>query len=175
MQRQRRPDLYDNDPVPCPRCLTFIKRVASERELQTGIQEMIQPLQGMAPALARDGSGPCCSDCPAADTLHRLLNPEADPRGFEDFVAAASTTFCPIPYTEPCDAEESGPNRSTAMTWRMVRVAVGNDRRDQLRCPGLPLGLCMNGLVAVSEKGDLELHWEWLKKNGLWWDHEEEE
>jgi hypothetical protein len=33
----------------------------------------------------------------------------------------------------------------------------------------------MNGLVAVSEKGDLELHWEWLKKNGLWWDHEEEE
>ncbi len=41
------------------------------------------------------------------------------------------------------------------------------DRRDQLRAPGLPMGLCLNGVVPVSSPGDFELHWKWLENKGL--------
>ena len=172
--RRRRPDLYDNDPEPCPRCLTFLDQAAAGYDLETGIQEMVQPLPRLAPALARDGFGPCCPDCQTADTLHQLSNKEPMPRTLEEFVVAANTHFCPVPFTEPTEREGKGPNRSTVMTWRMLRLAVGNDRREQYRLPGVPMGLCLDGAVAVSEKGDWELHLAWLKKHGLGWEEEEE-
>jgi hypothetical protein len=165
--RQRRPDLYENDPEPCPRCLAWMETTANEYDLQNGIQEMIQPVPRLAPALARDGFGPCCPDCQAADTVHQRYNREPEPRNFDEFVGAANTTFRPVPYTQHCEEEMRGPNRSTSMTWPMCRVAVGNDRRDQLRAPGLPMGLVFLGLMPASRAGDIDLHRDWLEKHGL--------
>lgn len=51
---------------PCPRCLAL----AQDDALRV---EMVQPLPpGAWAPLARDGSGPCCHDCAAADGLVRL-------------------------------------------------------------------------------------------------------
>jgi hypothetical protein len=162
--RLRRPDLYKNDPKPCPRCLVWFTGMVDQRY---GLAEMVQPLPSCAPALARDGSGPCCADCQSADTLHQQMNKEPAPQGLHGLAAAAQSFFRPIPYTEACEEENEGPHRSTSMTWRMGRVAVGNDRREQLRLPGFPTGLCVGGLMALSAKGDLERHGAWLKQNGL--------
>ncbi len=50
---------------PCPRCLVL----ARERKIRP---EMLQPLPAGAFApRGHDGSGPCCFDCQAADTLLR--------------------------------------------------------------------------------------------------------
>jgi hypothetical protein len=59
-------------------------------------------------------------------------------------------------------------------TFEMARVAVGNDREDQFRLPGVPMGLVLDGLVRPSAKGDFDRHWNWLEQNGLW-PHAEEE
>ena len=172
--RQRRPDLYADNPDPCPRCLKFMGQIGLKQEHDTGINEMIQPVPRLAPALARDGSGACCPDCQAADTLHQVMNPEPEYTELDEWAVAAEEGFCPVPFTEPCKAERIGPNRSLGVTWRMARIAVGNDRRDQLRAPGLPMGLVSNGMMPASAPGDLELHWAWLKENGLGWGEEEE-
>ena len=47
-------------------------------------------------------------------------------------------------------------------TWAMGRTAVGNDRQEQYRLPGMPMGLVKMGLVRASQPGDLEKHHEWL-------------
>jgi len=163
--RQRRPDLYEGNPKPCPRCLVWW---ADNQRSQWGLAEMVQPITNLAPALARDGTGPCCQDCQSADTLHQYLNEEPPPRGFEQFVEAANTFFQPVPFTEHCEAERVGPHRSTSMTWAMARLAVGNDRREQYRLPGAPMGLVQGGFVAASMAGDLDRHHAWAEEAGLW-------
>jgi hypothetical protein len=50
---------------PCPRCRNLYDTNVLDDP------EMVQPL-GEHPALARDGTGPCCDDCRAADTLLSL-------------------------------------------------------------------------------------------------------
>ena len=57
--------IYEKD-YPCPRCLPL----AFHGHIRP---ETIMPLQGGArDAQAIDGSGPCCVDCEAADTMIRL-------------------------------------------------------------------------------------------------------
>lgn len=104
----------------CPRCL----KLASEGRIRA---ETLQPLPpgAMAP-LAHDGSGKCCRDCAAADTVVRLGH---------------------VP------------------TFEMARIAVGNDRQEQLRLPGAPMGLVQAGLMRPSRSGDLEKHHAWLEAN----------
>jgi hypothetical protein len=53
------------------------------------------------------------------------------------------------------------------LTWDMARHAVANDRREQLRLPGAPLGLIGMGLMQPNAEGDLQRHWAWLEANGL--------
>lgn len=52
-------------PRACKRCLTL----AWEDKIRP---ETVMPLPRTAPPLAEDGSGPCCHDCQAADTLGRM-------------------------------------------------------------------------------------------------------
>ena len=136
---------------------------------------MVQPLAKLAPALARDGSGPCCHDCQAADTLHQLLNVEPSPPDLEALVKRVGEGFRPVPFTERCEEQERGPHRSTMFTWPMLRLAVGNDRREQYRLPGAPMGLIATGCVSASAAGDLELHHAWAEQNGLWGEEDEDE
>ena len=54
--------------------------------------------------------------------------------------------------------------RIMGLTWVQARIAVANDRQEQYRLPGAPLGLVGQGLVRPSKAGDLELHNRWRKK-----------
>ncbi len=49
-----------------------------------------------------------------------------------------------------------------------ARIAVGNDRQEQFRLPGVPLGLVKAGLVRPSKAGDLERHLAWLGRQPWW-------
>ena len=53
---------------------------------------------------------------------------------------------------------------SSTLTWEMARTAVGNDRQEQYRLPGVQMGLVMMGLVRPSKEGDFEQHMEWLDR-----------
>jgi hypothetical protein len=107
---------------PCPRCLSAY--FADDIHVQA-----IQRLpKGAAAPLADDGTGPCCHDCSAADTLIRM---------------------------------------KTVPTWSMARLAVGNDRMEQYRLPGVPMGLVQQRLVRPSEDGDFEDQLAWLERSGL--------
>ena len=55
----------------------------------------------------------------------------------------------------------------TVPTWSMARVAVGNDRMDQYRLPGAPMGLVLERLVLPNEEGDFDDQLEWLERAGL--------
>lgn len=108
---------------------------------------MVMPLpQGEAVApLARDGSGECCFDCAAADGLF------------------GAVLGAPSKHTALLEAT------TYDQTWFiMARIAVGNDRMDQERLPGAPMGLVFFGLVAPSKPGDLDAHMSWLSTLGVW-------
>lgn len=47
-----------------------------------------------------------------------------------------------------------------------ARIAVANDRQEQLRLPGAQIGLVQMGLVRPSAEGDLERHLKWLDRIG---------
>ena len=105
---------------PCPRCLPLVIDGRIRRET-------LQPLRGGAlDPHAVDGSGPCCRDCAAADTLLRLG------------------------YGHP--------------DWDANRIVTGNDRQEQLRLPGAPMGLVYSGIMTPSEPGELESHNAWLNE-----------
>lgn len=169
-----------------------------------GLLEMVQPIFRLAPALARDGSGPCCHDCQAADTLYGLFRRDmatpplhhAVARALRDLPEAAGaymalrqrrpgapslhalsrvrralapheaaqhalhSTNPKVPWTEPCTEAIDG------LTWPMLRLAVGNDRREQLRLAA-PMGLAYDGTMAMSEAGDMQWHHEWMAGHGL--------
>lgn len=46
----------------------------------------------------------------------------------------------------------------------MARVAVGNDRMEALRLPGIPMGLRYDGLIRDSHPDDLHAHYAWLDR-----------
>ena len=58
--------------------------------------------------------------------------------------------------------------RYQGLTWEQARIAVANDRQEQLRLPGMPIGLVASGLVRPSMPGDMEKHHAWLKEAGIW-------
>lgn len=120
---------------PCPRCMGL----SISGHLWP---EMVMPLpqgDGIAP-LARDGSGACCFDCAAADGLWRAV------------------------LRSPSKHDALFRADRYDLTWFiMARVAVGNDRCEQMRLPGAAMGLAYHGLIAPSQPGDLDAHMAWLE------------
>lgn len=55
------------------------------------------------------------------------------------------------------------------MDFAAARVAVGNERQDQYRLPGAPLGLVKMGLVRPSAPGDMDDQHAWLYRHN-WFD-----
>lgn len=51
--------------------------------------------------------------------------------------------------------------------WDMARTVVSNDRQEQLRLPGAPMGLVGMRLMRPSAPGDMERHHAWLAKQGI--------
>lgn len=52
-------------------------------------------------------------------------------------------------------------------TFEMARIVVANDRQEQLRLPGAPMGLVQMGLMMPNQEGDLQRHHEWLAAHHL--------
>ncbi len=84
----------------------------------------------------------------------------------------------PIPELAPFAAVPGGgrccrdcASADTLVKLKMVpsfehaRAAVAQDRGEQLRLPGAPIGLVGRGLVRPSIEGDLVRHYEWLEAN----------
>jgi hypothetical protein len=73
------------------------------------------------------------------------------------------------PHGEPCCLDCAAADLVLAMAgapnFLAARIAVGNDRQEQYRLPGVPMGLVMVGYVRPSKKGDFEKHLAWLEKN----------
>jgi hypothetical protein len=55
--------------------------------------------------------------------------------------------------------------KSGVADFTMARIAVGNDRQEQYRLPGVPMGLVKAGFVRPSKPGDFEKHIAWLDEN----------
>lgn len=49
-------------------------------------------------------------------------------------------------------------------SWEAARIAVGNERQEQYRLPGAPMGLVLAGLVKASAPGDLEKQHVWMDR-----------
>ena len=142
--------------MPCPRCVAL----AWANQLRT---EPVMPLfpVGLAPE-AVDGSGPCCMDCAAADTVVKMLNRNRDVR--ERHVARWRM--------HPKLRVELAPRIKNVealagIDFGMARIAVANDRQESFRLPGVKMGLCYEGWVRASQPGEWQLHRAWMQVVGL--------
>ena len=67
------------------------------------------------------------------------------------------------PCCQDCEAADNVQRlHMPGMTWVAARTAVGNDRQEQLRLPGAPMGLVKAGLTKPSKPGDFDRHVAWL-------------
>jgi len=148
--------------VACPRCLALWQAGALWLE-------MVRPLPECAPPLDVTTAAPHCHDCAAADSLVRRSR--ADPR----FLAYLTERSQPVRLSPTPDddfeegEEDRGDEGVGGISWVMGRVAVGNDRLEQYRLPGVPLGLAHPSLALVrpSAAGDGSKIRTWLVDLGL--------
>lgn len=138
----------------CKPCLRCVKLAYSGR-IRT---ETVMPLPpGDTAPEAADGSGPCCWDCQSADNLQKLMS-----RGLAPHLGPRTRHVVHKTTQERIDDW-------SAFTFVMARVAVGNDRQEQLRMPGMPMGLAHPSvnLVRLSKTNALQDHHDWMDRNGL--------
>lgn len=140
--------LYRRGTEPCPRCirLAFADRMPIE---------CVQPLPpaGEAP-LAVEDNRRCCFDCASTDTALKLLT-RNDTKKRQHL---GRIRF------------KAGPHERTAdlgLDWDMLRIAVANDRSEQYRLPGVPMGLVLEGWVRPSYPGELADAYAWLRRVDL--------
>lgn len=118
-------------------------------------------------------SKPCPRCLPLA--LAGRLRMETVQRLPEGAFAPRAVPTDETPYKGPCCLDCGAADtllRVTPSTPGFVaaRIAVGADRQEQYRLPGVPMGLVQQGLVRPSKVGDLEKQHTWLKKN-KWFGH----
>lgn len=132
-------------PPPCPRCLPLAWNGLIRREI-------VQPLPE-CPPLSMENNEPCCYDCASADALVKLFN-RPDHGGS---VLTASRW----------KALSRAPSDTDGFDFLMARICVGNDRQEQYRLPGAPMGLVYHKLVRPSAPGDLDRHLDWLHASAI--------
>lgn len=79
------------------------------------------------------------------------------------------------PCCRDCAAADTIVRCGYAPGFIAARIAVGNDRQEQYRLPGVLMGLVKVGLVAPSEPGDFENQLKWLHANnwfGAGWEED---
>lgn len=105
------------------------------------VGEMVQPLPA-CPSIGLNREEQC-PDCQAAETLLKVG----------------------MPIKVDLGAFVRGDEQAADDYWtgfRMARVAVGNDRMEQYRLPGVPMGLVQMKLMRPSAPGDFEKHLKWM-------------
>lgn len=67
------------------------------------------------------------------------------------------------PCCRDCESADNLMKRVSAITtFDQARTVIGNDRQEQLRLPGAPLGTVQLGITRPSQEGDLGKHLRWL-------------
>jgi len=134
-------------------------------------------------ALRQMQQGPRLSEdpCPRCLALAQAgrLRMEVVQRLPEGAFAPRAVPTKEVPYAGPCCRDCGAADAllrviPTTPGFVAARVAVGNDRQEQYRLPGVPMGLVKVGLVAPSKPGDLEDQHRWLEKNN-WFETPTEE
>lgn len=64
-----------------------------------------------------------------------------------------------------CASADAVRRHTSGMNFEMARIAVANDRQDQYRIPGAPMGLVRMGLVRPSEPDDFEEQRNWMDRH----------
>jgi hypothetical protein len=146
---------YANNAMPCTRCVAL----AWAGALRT---EPVMPMFPVERApLAVDGSGPCCLDCAAADTVVKMLNYD---RSVRERHVARWRMHPKLRFERVVMAYNP---RDTGIDFGMARIAVANDRQESFRLPGVKMGLCYEGWVRPSQPGEWQLHLAWMERVGL--------
>lgn len=137
---------------PCPRCL----KLAWADQIR---KETVMPLppKGEAP-LSREDDKPCCFDCASADGLMALMNAKNEGE-------RRATIVKPLLWKALKRAPTEHDIRG--FSFLMARICVGNDRQEQFRLPGAPMGLVRSKMMRPSGPGDLQKHHAWMRKVGL--------
>lgn len=82
--------------------------------------------------------------------------------------SGAYAPLAKVPGGKPCcwdcAAADTLLRLRRAPNFLAARIAVGNDRQEQYRLPGAPMGLVQEGVVRASAPGDLERHHAWLER-----------
>lgn len=113
----------------------------------------------MKDALTRE---PCPTCLPLA--LEGRIRMETVQRLPEGAFAPLSRKYRRLKICYDCSAAELLVQRKTMgmPLFIMARIAVGNERQEQYRLPGAPMGLVQLGFVRPSKPGDLDDQLEWL-------------
>lgn len=72
------------------------------------------------------------------------------------------------PTCHDCAAAGTVLRVGLAPNWNAARICVANERQEQYRLPGVPMGLVMQGLVRPSEPGDFADQLAWLNTQAFW-------
>lgn len=101
-----------------------------------------------------------CSVCYALAKERQIRDEMVQPLPQGAFASRSVKHKCGICLD--CSAAETLLRFKLVPEFLMARIAVGSDREDQLRLPGVPTGLVAAGFVRVSKAGDFEAHMAWL-------------
>lgn len=108
---------------------------------------------------------PAMTDAPCPRCTKAYLDGSITREMIQRLPAGAWAPIAKVPGGGPCcfDCAAADTVKQVAKlpTWGHARTAVGNDREEQLRAPGIPMGLVAMGLMRPSEPGDLERHVKW--------------
>lgn len=110
------------------------------------------------------GHGVPCPRC-----LHQAMQGKLRSEAVLPLPAAAPPRSRPgnKPCCHDCALADTLVGMTGMMTWDMARTVVANDRQEQLRLPGAPMGLVQSGMMRPCEEGDLDAHHKWLENHGL--------
>lgn len=108
-----------------------------------------------------------CARCLSVPSLRReAVQPL--PRGVLAPLARDGTGPC----CQDCASADTLQRFGLAPGFEAARIAVANDRQEQYRLPGAPMGLVAIGLVRPSKPGDFERQIAWLNAHGWFGERE---
>lgn len=105
---------------------------------------------------------PPCPKCMRLAMEGKIRNETVQPLPSTRAIMCPTDKKTDEPICRDCNAAWLVLRLSQAPTWEAARIAVANDRQEQLRLPGVLMGLVKAGIVLPSKPGDLERHHRWL-------------
>lgn len=105
-----------------------------------------------------DPAGVPCPHCLAAERVGDIRWEAVQPLPDRPPLLRRDNTPC----CHDCESADTLVALKLAPDWGMARTAVQNDRREQYRQPGTPMGLVFHCLMRPSGPDALTKQWAWL-------------